>query len=149
LLDAHGKKWAKTGSKFTTRIEFRRGFVEEMALQVAKFLANADAIFAATPLLALRPLQARPVWDDFLASEHLGRLRTLDLHCRGRPPPRPRRLAAATGGAGPVEQPPRRRGRGGPGGLGCLGEPPLAGPARLPADGGGRAPPRRLCSPGG
>src|SRR4051812_37951456 len=43
LLDAHGKKWAKPVAKFTTRVEFRRGFVEQVALPVTKFLQNADA----------------------------------------------------------------------------------------------------------
>src|SRR5437867_3261497 len=48
LLAAHGKKWGKPATKFTTRVEFRRGFVEGMTLPAAKFLASAGAIFAAT-----------------------------------------------------------------------------------------------------
>jgi len=80
LLHEHGKQWGKAAAKFTARIEFRRGFVEGMALPTAKFLANAGAIFATTPLLALRPLQVRPSWSAFLASPHLTRLRSLDLH---------------------------------------------------------------------
>jgi uncharacterized protein (TIGR02996 family) len=80
LLKKHEKKWIKPAAKFTRRVEWRRGFVEEMALPAAKFLENAEAIFAATPLLTLRPLQIRPAWNDFIASEHLSRLRVLAMY---------------------------------------------------------------------
>src|SRR5262249_6205373 len=63
LLAAHGKKWAKAAAKFTARLRLRRGFVEGMTMAAAKFLANADAIFATTPLRSLRPLQVRPSWE--------------------------------------------------------------------------------------
>jgi uncharacterized protein (TIGR02996 family) len=64
LLDAHGQKWSKPLTKFTIRVTFRRGFVEGMTMTAKKFLATADALFAATPLQTLSPLQARQSWTD-------------------------------------------------------------------------------------
>jgi uncharacterized protein (TIGR02996 family) len=93
LLKKHQAKWAKPTNKFTKRAEFHRGFVGEMAMAVPKFLSIADTIFAATPLTILRPMQVRPSWDALVASEHLSRLRELNLYVAGLGVARTRSLA--------------------------------------------------------
>src|SRR4051812_34434440 len=38
LLAQHARKWGKAALKFTTRVEWRRGFVDGMTLAAAKFV---------------------------------------------------------------------------------------------------------------
>jgi uncharacterized protein (TIGR02996 family) len=80
LYHAHATKWRKPVAKVTTNIEFLGGFVGRMKLPLGKFLDNAETIFATVPLTELRPTQVKSRWDDLLASPHLARLRSLDLH---------------------------------------------------------------------
>jgi uncharacterized protein (TIGR02996 family) len=77
LFLQHGDRWSKPLYKFTRRIEFRRGFVGKMTLQMDKFLKEAERIFAACPLEEVRPLGLWRVHEAVTHSPFLGRLRAL------------------------------------------------------------------------
>jgi uncharacterized protein (TIGR02996 family) len=94
LLREHGKVWGKPIAHYTKRVEFHRGFIDQIAMPVGRFLDSADALFSLVPLTTLRPLQVRARWFDLLHSAHLARLRNLDLHWSALGLARGRELAA-------------------------------------------------------
>jgi uncharacterized protein (TIGR02996 family) len=79
LLAKHEKKWKKPLAKITARCELGRGFVEKVALPVAKFVRVAEGLFDLAPVRELRPLQIGLGWDELPKCEGLAKLRTLDL----------------------------------------------------------------------
>jgi uncharacterized protein (TIGR02996 family) len=61
-------------------LEYRRGFVEALTINVEDFLKHQDQIFALAPLRELRLRKLSPEHVDALAlSPHLAKLLTLDL----------------------------------------------------------------------
>jgi uncharacterized protein (TIGR02996 family) len=80
LTDAHKKAWGELPVKPVKEKTFARGFVDRLSMRAEVFLKGADELFAAIPLRALRPLDVWGVWEQFLASPQLSRLRALDLH---------------------------------------------------------------------
>jgi uncharacterized protein (TIGR02996 family) len=81
LLTANRKStWGELPVKPVKEKTFARGFVDSISVHAAKFLAGAGALFDAVPVRELRPLKIGPAWNQLLASEHLLRVRSLDLH---------------------------------------------------------------------
>lgn len=81
LLTASRKSaWGELPVKPVKEKTFARGFVDSISAHAATFLAGAGALFDAVPVRELRPLKIGPAWNQLLASEHLLRLRALDLH---------------------------------------------------------------------
>lgn len=80
LTDAHKKAWGELPVKPVKERTFTRGFVDRLSMRAEVFLKGADELFAAIPLRVLRPLDVWGVWEQFLASPQLSRLRSLDLH---------------------------------------------------------------------
>jgi uncharacterized protein (TIGR02996 family) len=56
LLARHGKEWAEPLAPLVEEWEFRRGFIEYVALDADKLLAHGEELFARTPLRELRLL---------------------------------------------------------------------------------------------
>lgn len=90
LLYRYGKDWARSIRRLVQNWEYHRGFIEEVAMPVHTFLAHAGRLFCRAPIQHLRFMYSH----SFLAgesismaaladSEHLRRLRFLDLSCNG------------------------------------------------------------------
>ncbi len=77
LLAAHGQGWAGIARTATEEYTFRRGYVEEVRLTAAQFLAHGDALFATHPIRRIR--FSGPLTPRVLASPLLARLSGLDL----------------------------------------------------------------------
>ena len=79
LAKSHGPAWAAPVSPLVDRWELDRGFVGLVRMKAASFLAHAPALFAKAPILHLELTDVKPCFAELLASEHLRRLRSLDL----------------------------------------------------------------------
>jgi hypothetical protein len=91
LLDAHRDAWSEPlkpyfadyyggiyAKHYAPPVVFRRGFVETIAMDVAKFVARANEAFALAPIRTLR-LQDAQALDDLAPSKHLLQLTGLNL----------------------------------------------------------------------
>src|SRR5262249_44366898 len=79
LLASHGKKWLKL-PRIGARGGFVRGFAHRIALPVAKFVAQGEAVLAAAPTLReYRPLKHAAAWDELVKCPTLGKLTSLDV----------------------------------------------------------------------
>lgn len=80
LLAQHGAEWAAAVQKVVpgAKLGFNRGFVEEIDLSPRQFLARAEALFAAAPILKVRLTDADGL-SALLQSLHLDRVRALSL----------------------------------------------------------------------
>lgn len=78
MLDEHGASWALAIEGLATRPTFRRGFVDGVAASPRAFVASADELFGAAPVLHLDVLGTDGL-DQLFASPHLARLRSLNL----------------------------------------------------------------------
>jgi hypothetical protein len=83
LLEKHEKRWRSAIPKTGAKIVFERGFPHRFTLQLPKFLEQGDALLAAAPTLAVyTPTKHAAVWDKFVKSPLLGRLRGLEIESR-------------------------------------------------------------------
>jgi len=79
LRTAHGERWASDVRELVDGWVFRRGFVEEVTLPAARFLATAPELFRRAPVLHLTLTAIKPVAAELFASPHLDRIRSLSL----------------------------------------------------------------------
>ena len=77
LLDAREQEWVAPLHGQADDWRFRRGFVEWFAADGERFLANADAWFAAFPLRGVRLKLAAPAVSSLAACRHLERIEAL------------------------------------------------------------------------
>jgi hypothetical protein len=88
LLAEHGATWAAPVARLVRRWEFRRSFVESVALTVGRFVSVVEELFRAAPVRCLHivppdsfftALNAQVLWEEFLASPYLARLTEFNL----------------------------------------------------------------------
>jgi hypothetical protein len=79
LIAAHGRAWAGRAGELVWRYQFLRGFVEQITLTAADFLARAAELFRAAPVRHVTLSAARPQVARLAASPHLARVTSLDL----------------------------------------------------------------------
>lgn len=79
LLADHEMEWAEEVAGLVEWWTFRRGFVEEIGLSAAQFLAHADRIFRLAPIQVLHIDGVRGILQSVAYSGHLQRVRYLDL----------------------------------------------------------------------
>jgi uncharacterized protein (TIGR02996 family) len=79
LLTRHGESWAGPAAQHSYAIAYRRGFVEEITLDITDLFRHGDAIFVAAPIRLLRLIGAGRNIDAFLSSPHLAGLAALHL----------------------------------------------------------------------
>jgi uncharacterized protein (TIGR02996 family) len=80
LLLEHSDEWtAPLRALGAERCEFRRGFVERIAIRPADLLANGEALVRAAPIRDVALGEARVPWAALSKSPVLARLRSLDL----------------------------------------------------------------------
>ena len=80
LLHAHEAEWSRPLEGLAQGCEFRRGVVEGATVAAETFLAHADALFAAAPLLRrVRFTDAVPHLGRLVRSKDLARLHALDF----------------------------------------------------------------------
>jgi uncharacterized protein (TIGR02996 family) len=82
LLTAHGKRWLGPLGKWVSAPVWRRGFPEEVAVGVRKFLDHGEEIFRLAPLRAVKLLRLNQTSNgpaDVAACPLLEKLRGLDL----------------------------------------------------------------------
>jgi uncharacterized protein (TIGR02996 family) len=75
----HGQDWTGSLWQLTEDYEFRRGFVEAIAIVADFFLQRAEVLFRAAPVREVRLCDPCEKIGKLAACPHLGRLRTLDL----------------------------------------------------------------------
>ncbi len=79
LLAKHGEQWSRTIKPMAQRLQFRRGFVEEVALDAGEFLRVAADLYDRAPILHLELRGVKAVARELFASPHLARIRSLYL----------------------------------------------------------------------
>jgi len=79
LLRQHGSHWAGQVAHHAYSFAFRRGFIEEIAINASAFLEIGPSLFDAAPIRLLRLIGTRAVMNRIFASPLLGRLRALHL----------------------------------------------------------------------
>ncbi|HEY8504059.1 MAG TPA: TIGR02996 domain-containing protein [Gemmataceae bacterium] len=82
LRERHGAEWAGAVPRLVSGWEFRRGFIEEVALPAGAFLESAAELFRLTPLRRVRLYGAAEFLDRLVQAPELARVRELDL-CGG------------------------------------------------------------------
>ena len=81
LLSQHSAEWSaqvRERARGLQSLAFARGFVESVTMSPRQFVASAEALFAAAPILKLR-LSSLDGLEELLQSPHLGRLRALSF----------------------------------------------------------------------
>jgi uncharacterized protein (TIGR02996 family) len=79
LLHEFGERWAGPVASAVSLYVFRRGFVEEVAVTAAEFLAHADALFGLAPIQVIHFSDAGDQVAALAHSAHLGRAQFLDF----------------------------------------------------------------------
>lgn len=79
LAGRHGKHWAGPLRHLVKRWEFRRGFVEKVAIDAAEFLRHPDVLFQHGPIRALRLRNVANLVPDLARCKELAQLIELDL----------------------------------------------------------------------
>jgi len=79
LVRARGAEWARDVTPLVAKWRFVRGFVEDVVLDAAAFLARAPALYARAPVLHVQLTGAKAVAAALFGSPHLARLHSLDL----------------------------------------------------------------------
>jgi uncharacterized protein (TIGR02996 family) len=75
----HAAHWATDLLPLVDACHFWRGFVEEVTLPAARFLASAPELYRRTPILHLNLKDVRAVASELFASPHLARIRSLRM----------------------------------------------------------------------
>ncbi|MBI3271701.1 MAG: hypothetical protein HYZ53_22105 [Planctomycetes bacterium] len=90
LCAAHGRRWAAAidplltpAPPYAPRFQFRRGFVEEVRTSSGAFLASADRLFGAAPILDLVITSLDGAAAEFFACRWLAKLRSLSFFNAG------------------------------------------------------------------
>src|SRR5438046_849825 len=78
LLKEHAQEWLGPLRRIVAAHEYRRGFVESVALTATRFLSRGDVLFRHAPLRAVELRDAAEHVGDLAASPHLANLRALD-----------------------------------------------------------------------
>jgi uncharacterized protein (TIGR02996 family) len=79
MLNRRGAEWAADISPLVTGWHFERGFVGNVGIDAARFLATAPEIYRRAPVLDLNLRGVRPVARELFASPHLSRIRSMWL----------------------------------------------------------------------
>ncbi|MBY0228017.1 MAG: TIGR02996 domain-containing protein [Gemmataceae bacterium] len=80
LLLAHGREWGAPFQRLGCVCwEYRRGFVEGVGLPASALLAQGAALFRAAPIDEIKLYHAGGMLGEVASSQHLARLRVLDL----------------------------------------------------------------------
>lgn len=79
LEHAHGRQWAAGLPQAVQSYGFRRGFVEDVGMDAAAFLAAAPALYRRAPILHLTLTDAAPVARELFASPHLAQIVSMSL----------------------------------------------------------------------
>ena len=79
LEHAHGRRWAADLPAAVDSYGFRRGFVEDVGMDAAAFLATAPELYRRAPILHLTLTGAAPVARELFASPHLAQIVSLSL----------------------------------------------------------------------
>lgn len=79
LLGEHKKAWFAPFRGLADEVQYRRGFVELVTLDAARFLEVGDDIFALAPVRHANLTGTKTVFADLCNSPLLGRLRSLGL----------------------------------------------------------------------
>ena len=83
LLHAHGARWTAGVQPLVDGWVFLRGFVEEVKLDAARFLAVAPELYHRAPVLHLDLTGVKPVAAELFRSPYLARIQSLDLRHNG------------------------------------------------------------------
>jgi hypothetical protein len=83
LWTQHRARWATDVIPLVDACMFWGGFVEEVTLSAARFLANAAELYRRAPILHLNLTDVRAVVNELFASPHLARIRSLKLRRNG------------------------------------------------------------------
>ena len=79
LRDAYEAEWIRPLGGLVVSCEYRRGLVEIVSLEEARFLEVAPELFRLAPVRRVRLLEAGPRFADLIRSPLLARVRELDL----------------------------------------------------------------------
>jgi uncharacterized protein (TIGR02996 family) len=79
LLREHGEAWAKPFLGLAAEGQFRRGFLEQVALTVPQFRQCAATLFALAPIRHVRIREAHGHLAELVECPELSRVHTLDL----------------------------------------------------------------------
>ncbi|HEV3145290.1 MAG TPA: TIGR02996 domain-containing protein [Gemmataceae bacterium] len=79
LLEQYGPVWASPVFRHGYRYHFRRGFIEEVALQARTLLEYGEQLFHQAPIRLLRIIGAQGLIGRLTQMPQLGRLRALHL----------------------------------------------------------------------
>jgi uncharacterized protein (TIGR02996 family) len=82
LLERHGEEWARPIRRFATDCEFRRGFVETVAMTVAVFVGDGEELFRRAPVQRVRFTAFDGTILQLAACPHLQQVRGLDFSAR-------------------------------------------------------------------
>lgn len=73
-------EWSKPFARMVDELEYRRGFVEHVAMAGADFVKHADRLFRQTPVRSLRLSRLDSRLLQIASSPHLAKVRSLDLN---------------------------------------------------------------------
>jgi uncharacterized protein (TIGR02996 family) len=79
LLAEHGQSWAGPVRGLAAEYEFRRGFVENLALAASDFVSHAETLFSSAPILRIRFTLMNVAMTRLASCPYLARLQALDL----------------------------------------------------------------------
>jgi uncharacterized protein (TIGR02996 family) len=80
LYETHAREWDSLFQRVgCTYWEYRRGFVDGVALPAKALLSQAATLFRATPLRRLKLYGSGGLWHELGSSAYLGRIEWLDL----------------------------------------------------------------------
>jgi uncharacterized protein (TIGR02996 family) len=79
LLERHGREWGRHLADLAQHWRFRRGFVEQVTMEVGVFLQRANELYAQAPIRHLNLKGAKDVAAALFASPLLSRIRSLGL----------------------------------------------------------------------
>jgi uncharacterized protein (TIGR02996 family) len=80
LLDRHREEWLAPMKRYASGFVFRRGFVEEITVEARRFLEQAEALYALTPIRHVKLLDIAGYLHTLANSPLLSKLRALTVY---------------------------------------------------------------------
>jgi uncharacterized protein (TIGR02996 family) len=79
LREEHEARWAEGFKDLVSGYEFRRGFIEEISINAAAFVACGPELFRLAPIRRVRLVEARECFPQVVESSALKKVRELDV----------------------------------------------------------------------